>query len=49
MMGVKFDPAGEYCIGDAGRRAILENLYLYQGALNKCNATIEEYNKSVNP
>jgi len=47
MQGVQFDPNGEYCIGDSGRRAILENLYLYQGALNKCNATVQKFNDSV--
>lgn len=28
---------------------MLENLLLYQGALNKCNATIEEFNKATAP
>jgi hypothetical protein len=47
MYGVIFNPQGEYCITDKSRRDMLVNLEMYRAALEKCNGTILEYNKTV--
>ncbi|QEM67590.1 hypothetical protein FO488_05100 [Geobacter sp. FeAm09] len=43
------EPGAEYCLSDKGRMAVLTNLELYRGALDKCNATIERYNATAVP
>jgi hypothetical protein len=47
MHVINFDPAAEFCISDADRRLVLEDIQQWNGALMRCNATIGQYNEAI--